>query len=213
MATNKANESLVAQNRYLENMQLKFSINVTELTESKNVRTYLKFSTWNVTGAPVCYCKKRGIVVGEHFSRMQCGKVRRRWCADLNGLGSSIENAARQPACIRILTYKFCSTFLAIFCRHTSKILRYTFGAIRRMTTAVDKEEARKRLTSLQWHVTQEKGTERWGHLKGTRDNFETDIPTMCILRVARDNVRARECKVHSYVLSTRKNNYSLDLN
>ncbi|XP_071569519.1 methionine-R-sulfoxide reductase B1 isoform X1 [Temnothorax nylanderi] len=29
------------------------------------------------------------------------------------------------------------------------------------MTTAVDKEEARKRLTSLQWHVTQEKGTER----------------------------------------------------
>jgi len=50
-------------------MQPKFSIeNATELTRSKNVRTYLKFSIWNVTGAPVCYCKKRGIVIGEHFS-------------------------------------------------------------------------------------------------------------------------------------------------
>jgi peptide methionine sulfoxide reductase MsrB len=29
------------------------------------------------------------------------------------------------------------------------------------MTTAIDKEEVRKRLTPLQWHVTQEKGTER----------------------------------------------------
>ncbi|XP_072743184.1 methionine-R-sulfoxide reductase B1 isoform X3 [Anoplolepis gracilipes] len=29
------------------------------------------------------------------------------------------------------------------------------------MTTMIDKEEARKRLTPLQWHVTQEKGTER----------------------------------------------------
>ncbi|XP_070149444.1 methionine-R-sulfoxide reductase B1 isoform X1 [Polyergus mexicanus] len=29
------------------------------------------------------------------------------------------------------------------------------------MTTVIDKEEARKRLTPLQWHVTQEKGTER----------------------------------------------------
>lgn len=42
-----------------------------------------------------------------------------------------------------------------------TKILRHTLGAIRRMTTVVDKEEARKRLTPLQWHVTQEKGTER----------------------------------------------------
>lgn len=42
------------------------------------------------------------------------------------------------------------------------KILRLTLGAVRRMTTTViDKEEARKRLTPLQWHVTQEKGTER----------------------------------------------------
>ncbi|XP_024940790.1 methionine-R-sulfoxide reductase B1 isoform X4 [Cephus cinctus] len=31
----------------------------------------------------------------------------------------------------------------------------------RRMTSEIDKEEVRKRLTPLQWHVTQEKGTER----------------------------------------------------
>lgn len=41
------------------------------------------------------------------------------------------------------------------------KILRLTLATIRRMTTAVDKEEAKKRLSPLQWHVTQEKGTER----------------------------------------------------
>lgn len=29
------------------------------------------------------------------------------------------------------------------------------------MTTEIDKEELRKRLTPLQWQVTQEKGTER----------------------------------------------------
>ncbi|XP_051165202.1 methionine-R-sulfoxide reductase B1 isoform X2 [Leptopilina boulardi] len=32
---------------------------------------------------------------------------------------------------------------------------------LRKMTTEIDKEELRKRLTPLQWHVTQEKGTER----------------------------------------------------
>ncbi|XP_043478835.1 methionine-R-sulfoxide reductase B1 isoform X7 [Leptopilina heterotoma] len=32
---------------------------------------------------------------------------------------------------------------------------------IRKMTTEIDKEELRKRLTPIQWHVTQEKGTER----------------------------------------------------
>ncbi|XP_076381008.1 methionine sulfoxide reductase SelR isoform X4 [Megalopta genalis] len=34
-------------------------------------------------------------------------------------------------------------------------------GTIRRMTSEIDKEELKKRLTPLQWHVTQEKGTER----------------------------------------------------
>lgn len=30
------------------------------------------------------------------------------------------------------------------------------------MTVEIDKEELKKRLTPLQWHVTQEKGTERY---------------------------------------------------
>ncbi|XP_076385061.1 methionine sulfoxide reductase SelR isoform X4 [Megachile rotundata] len=34
-------------------------------------------------------------------------------------------------------------------------------GSIRKMTVEIDKEELKKRLTPLQWHVTQEKGTER----------------------------------------------------
>ncbi|XP_054014734.1 methionine-R-sulfoxide reductase B1 isoform X2 [Hylaeus anthracinus] len=33
--------------------------------------------------------------------------------------------------------------------------------SIRRMTVEIDKEELKKRLTPIQWHVTQEKGTER----------------------------------------------------
>lgn len=41
------------------------------------------------------------------------------------------------------------------------------------MTTAVDKEEARKRLTPLQWHVTQEKGTERWERHRGDGAKLE----------------------------------------
>lgn len=116
-------------------------------------------------------------------NRIQCGEVRRRWCVDSSGLEPS--DAARHS----VVTHKFSLTFLAISCRHTSKILRYTFGAIRRMTTAVDKEEARKRLTPLQWHVTQEKGTERWGDTKGCeiRDNFENDSPVW-YLRLARDS-------------------------
>ncbi|XP_076753450.1 methionine sulfoxide reductase SelR isoform X4 [Xylocopa sonorina] len=34
-------------------------------------------------------------------------------------------------------------------------------GSIRRMTAEINKDELRKRLTPIQWHVTQEKGTER----------------------------------------------------
>nr|XP_034189989.1 methionine-R-sulfoxide reductase B1 isoform X3 [Osmia lignaria] len=34
-------------------------------------------------------------------------------------------------------------------------------GSIRKMTVEIDKEELKKRLTPIQWHVTQEKGTER----------------------------------------------------
>ncbi|XP_003692730.2 methionine-R-sulfoxide reductase B1 isoform X2 [Apis florea] len=39
--------------------------------------------------------------------------------------------------------------------------LMFRGGSIRKMTVEIDKEELKKRLTPLQWHVTQEKGTER----------------------------------------------------
>ncbi|XP_043791279.1 methionine-R-sulfoxide reductase B1 isoform X5 [Apis laboriosa] len=39
--------------------------------------------------------------------------------------------------------------------------LMFRGGSIRKMTMEIDKEELKKRLTPLQWHVTQEKGTER----------------------------------------------------
>ncbi|CAK9801563.1 Methionine-R-sulfoxide reductase B1 [Anthophora quadrimaculata] len=56
-------------------------------------------------------------------------------------------------------------------CRNVSVRLRYLTvfttnsvlrrGSSKKMTVEIDKEELKKRLTPLQWHVTQEKGTER----------------------------------------------------
>jgi len=119
---------------------------------------------------------KRGIAVrssefGARFSRVRRGEVGRFRGARVLGrtvskAGSSERRKARQDrprtqlsretACL-----SHAHVQLVQDTRYPLKILRLTLGALRRMTTMVDKEEARKRLTPLQWHVTQEKGTER----------------------------------------------------
>ncbi|XP_076163916.1 methionine sulfoxide reductase SelR isoform X3 [Ptiloglossa arizonensis] len=53
---------------------------------------------------------------------------------------------------------------MSIRLRHLTVFARNSLlqkDSIRRMTVEIDKEEIKKRLTPLQWHVTQEKGTER----------------------------------------------------
>ncbi|XP_046424079.1 methionine-R-sulfoxide reductase B1 isoform X2 [Neodiprion fabricii] len=53
-------------------------------------------------------------------------------------------------------------------------------GVATKMTTEIDKDELKKRLTPIQWHVTQEKGTER--PFTGTYNKFYERGTYTCVV-------------------------------
>ncbi|XP_046743010.1 methionine-R-sulfoxide reductase B1 isoform X2 [Diprion similis] len=65
--------------------------------------------------------------------------------------------------------------------RTTSRLtIRAYSGVATKMTTEIDKDELKKRLTPIQWHVTQEKGTER--PFTGTYNKFYEKGTYTCVI-------------------------------
>ncbi|XP_015521812.1 methionine-R-sulfoxide reductase B1 isoform X2 [Neodiprion pinetum] len=65
--------------------------------------------------------------------------------------------------------------------RTTSRLtIRAYRGVATKMTTEIDKDELKKRLTPIQWHVTQEKGTER--PFTGTYNKFYERGTYTCVV-------------------------------